>query len=54
MVGIVDLDLLFQSPQKDAKIIGGKGEEASLRGSTMVVKNMLKNPRKLLGKKPLL
>jgi hypothetical protein len=34
--------------------MGGKGEEASSRGSTMVVKNVLKNPRKLLGKKPLL
>jgi len=29
-VEIVDLDLLFQSPQKDARIIGGMGEEASL------------------------
>ena len=54
MVQVVDLDLLFQSPQKDARIIGGKGEEASSRGSTMVVKNMLKNLGKLLGKKPLL
>jgi hypothetical protein len=34
-VGIVDLDLLFQIPQKDARIIGGMGEEASSRGSTM-------------------
>jgi hypothetical protein len=34
--------------------MGGKGEEASSRGSTMVVKNVLKNTRKLLGKKPLL
>ena len=54
MVGNVDLDILFQSPQKDATIIGGKEEEASLRISTMVDKNVLKNPRKLLGKKPLL
>jgi hypothetical protein len=53
-VGIVDLDLLFQIPQKDARIVGGKGEEASSRGSTMVGQNMLKNPRKPLGKKPLL
>jgi hypothetical protein len=34
-VGIVDIDLLFQTPQEDARIIGGKGEEASSRGSTM-------------------
>jgi hypothetical protein len=27
-VEIVDLDLLFQSPQKDARIIGGMEEEA--------------------------
>jgi hypothetical protein len=26
-VEIVDLDLLFQSPQKDARIIGGMEEE---------------------------
>jgi hypothetical protein len=51
---VVDLDLLFQIPQEYARIIGGKGEEASSRGSIMVVKKMLKNPRKLLGKKPLL
>jgi len=53
-VGIVDLDLLFQIPQKNARIIRGKGEEASSRGSTMEVNFVLKNPRKLLGKKPLL
>jgi hypothetical protein len=41
-VGIVDLDL-FQIPQKYARIIGGKGEEASSRGATMEVENMLKN-----------
>jgi hypothetical protein len=51
LVGIVDLDLLYQSPQKDARIIGGKGEEESSRGSTMVVKIVLKNHRKPLGKK---
>jgi hypothetical protein len=51
---VVDLDLLFQIPKKYARIIGGKGEEASSRGSTMVVKNMLKNTLKPLGKKPLL
>ena len=51
-MGIVDLDLLFQIPQKDARIIGGKGEEASSRGPTMVVKNMLKNLIQPLGKKP--
>jgi hypothetical protein len=43
-VEVVDLDLLFQSPQKDARIIGGMGEEASSRGSTIVAKNVLKNP----------
>ena len=53
-MGIVDLDLLFQSPQKDARIIGGKGEEAISRDSIMKVNFVLKNPRKLLGKKPLL
>ena len=52
--GNVDLDLLFQIPQKDERIIGGKGEEASSRGPTMVVKNMLKNSTNPLGKKPLL
>ena len=51
-MGIVDLDLLFQIPQKDARIIGGKGEEASSRGPTMVVKNVLKNLIQPLGKKP--
>ena len=49
---VVDLDLLFQSPQKDAIIIGGVGEEASSRRSKMVGENKLKNPRKPLGKKP--
>jgi hypothetical protein len=48
---IVDLDLLFQISQKDAKIIGGKGEEASSSGSTIKVNFVLKNPKKLLGKK---
>jgi hypothetical protein len=41
--GVVDLDLLFQIPQKYARIIGGKGEEASSRGSTMEVREKLKN-----------
>jgi len=41
--GIVDLDLLFQSPQKDARIIGGMGEEATSRGSTMVGESKIKN-----------
>ena len=54
MVEVVDLDLLFQIPQEYARIIGGKGEEASSRGSTMVVKKVLKNLGKPLGKKPLL
>src|SRR3954463_10314203 len=42
-MGIVDLDLLFQIPKKDARIIEGKGEEASSKGSTMEVKNVLKS-----------
>jgi hypothetical protein len=53
-VEIVDQDLLSQIPQKDARIIGGKREEESSRGSTMEVYFVLKNPRKPLGKKPLL
>jgi hypothetical protein len=36
-VEIVDLDLLFQIPQKYARIIGGKGEEASSKDSTIEV-----------------
>src|SRR3954463_14125616 len=50
-MGIVDLDLLFQIPKKDARIIEGKGEEESSKGSTMEVKNVLKSLR-TLGKKP--
>jgi hypothetical protein len=42
-VGIVDLDLLFQIPQKYARIIREKREGASSRGSTMEVENMLKS-----------
>jgi hypothetical protein len=42
-VEIVDLDLLFQIPQKYARIIGGKGEQASSRGSIMEVRENLKN-----------
>ena len=45
MVGIVDLDLLFQIPQKDARIIGGKGEGASSRETTMEERESLRNPR---------
>jgi hypothetical protein len=45
--GVVDLDLLFQIPQKYVRIIGGKGEEASSREATMEVENMLKNTQKL-------
>jgi hypothetical protein len=41
--GVVDLDLLFKIPQKYTRIIGGKGEEASSRGSTMEVRERLKN-----------
>jgi hypothetical protein len=51
---VVNLDLLFQSPKKNTRSIRGKGEEENSKGSTMVVKNMLKNPIKLLGKNPLL
>ena len=43
LVGIVDLDLLFKSPQKDARIIGGMGEEASSKGPTMVVNFVLES-----------
>jgi hypothetical protein len=42
-VEIVDLDLLYQIPQKYARIIGGKREGASSRGSIMEVREMLKN-----------
>jgi hypothetical protein len=56
---IVDLDLLFKIPQKYARIIGGKGEEASSRDSTKEERERnaqehTRNPKKLLGKKPLL
>jgi hypothetical protein len=44
-VEIVDQDLLSQSPQKDARIIRGKREEESSRGSTMEVYFVLKNPK---------
>jgi hypothetical protein len=44
-VEIVDQDLLSQIPQKDARIIGGKREEESSRGSTMEVYFVLKNPK---------
>jgi hypothetical protein len=44
-VEIVDQDLLSQRPQKDARIIGGKREEESSRGSTMEVCFVLKNPK---------
>jgi hypothetical protein len=42
LVKIVDLNLLFQIPKKYARIIEGKGEETSSRGSTMEEKKMLK------------
>jgi hypothetical protein len=54
LVEIVDQDLLSQIPKKDARIIGGKREEESSRGSTIEVYFVLKNPKKSLGKKPLL
>jgi hypothetical protein len=44
-VEIVDRDLLSQIPQKDARIIGGKREEESSRGSTVEVYFVLKNPK---------
>jgi hypothetical protein len=47
-VEIVDLDLLFQIPKKYARIIEGKGEEASFRGSTMEEREMLKNTLRTL------
>jgi hypothetical protein len=47
-VEIVDLDLLFQISHKYARIIGGKGEKASLRGSTMEEREMLKNTLRTL------
>jgi hypothetical protein len=57
-VEIVDQDLLSQIPQKYARIIGGKREEESSRGSTMEVREMPKNTLGTLenhwGKKPLL
>jgi hypothetical protein len=53
-VEIVDQDLLFQIPQKYARIVGGKGERASSRGSTIEVYFMLKNRRKHWGRRPLL
>jgi hypothetical protein len=42
-VEIVDQDLLYQIPQKYARIIRGKREGASSRESTMEVREMLKN-----------
>jgi hypothetical protein len=43
-VEVVDIDHLFQSPQKDALLDHRReGEKASLKGS-IVVKNMLKKP----------
>jgi hypothetical protein len=51
LVEIVDLDLLFQSPQKDARIIGGMEEEESSSWLTMEVNIVAKSLDKLLGKK---
>jgi hypothetical protein len=42
-VEIIDQDLLSQTPQKDARIIGGKRGEESSRGSTMEEYFVLKN-----------
>jgi hypothetical protein len=52
--GVVDLDLLFQIPQKYARIIGGKREGASSRGSIMEVYFVLKNPKTFGEEDPLL
>jgi hypothetical protein len=49
---VVNLDLLFQSPKKNTRSIRGKGEEENSKGSTMVVKNMLKNPRNNMEEDP--
>jgi hypothetical protein len=38
---IINLDLLFESPQKDAEVIERKGVEASIWRSTMAVQNKL-------------
>jgi hypothetical protein len=40
--GIADLHILFQTPQKDARIIGEIGEYSSFWRLTMVAKFMLK------------
>jgi hypothetical protein len=41
---IVDQDLIFQSHQTYARIIGGNGEEESLWRLTMVVQNEAQEP----------
>jgi hypothetical protein len=51
-VEIVDQDLLSQIPLKDARIIGGKTDEESSRGSTMEVYFVLKNPKTFGEKTP--
>jgi hypothetical protein len=53
-VEVVDLDLLSQTPQEYARIMRGKGEESSSRGSIMMVKNMLKNSKEQWRIRPLL
>jgi hypothetical protein len=50
-VDIVDVDLLFQSPPIDARIIKGKGKEVSSRASTMEVYFYAQGPLKCLGEK---
>ena len=50
--GNVDLDLLFKSPQKDARIIGGMGDEASSKGPTMVVNFVHKSIPNCWGRRP--
>jgi hypothetical protein len=48
---IIDLDFLFQSPQKDARIIGGMEVQESSCMSTMEINFELYSHRKSLGKK---
>jgi hypothetical protein len=52
MVEIVDLDLLLQCPQKDARTIGELEEEESSSRSIMEVYFVAKSLREPSGKKP--
>jgi hypothetical protein len=53
-VEIVDLDLLFQIPQKYARIIIGKGEKARSKGleEMEMLKNTLETLEKCWGRRP--